>query len=208
MALAQYQFSLYDIRTGDLLMVYDSQSVYEVRYSRALNGIGVFAFTLPSSNGLDALFAKDNLIEVQRTSPVTGKLIVEDTYLVRITDRLYEDDYEFYIVGGKSLNDLIARRIVDPNDDPAQAGGYSTKAGAADSVMRAYALEQLGSSASVDRQIPNLTINSVPGVGQAVGQRLRHENLLDVFQGIADRADVDFNIRRVTGNNLELCPGC
>lgn len=204
MPLADYQFNLYSIRTGALLAIYDAPSLYEVKYSRVLNDIGVFAATLRGSADNDTLFALDNLLEVQRTSPITGRLQVEDTYLIRINERLQEDDYDFYIIGGVSLNHLLSRRVIDPNDDPLQAGGYSTKAGAADAVLRAYALEQCGASASADRQFPAFTVNTVAGVGLGAGARLRHENLLDTFQKIAIKSDIDFIIRRVTGNQLEL----
>lgn len=204
MPLADYQLNLYSIRTGVLLAVYDAQSGYEIKYSRFLNDVGIFAMTLPASNELDTVFDVDNLLEVQRTSPVTGRLVVEETYLIRVSERLQEDDYEFYVVGGVSLNHLLLRRIVDPNDDPAAAGGYSTKAGPADSILREWALEQCGASASVDRQFPNFIVNSVASVGQGAGDRLRHENLLDVFQKIAGKSGIDFAIRRIAGNRLEL----
>ena len=204
MALANYQFNLYSIRTGGLLAIYDAKAVYEVKYSRVLNDVGVFAMTLVASDENDRLFEVDNLLEVLRTDPVTGRLEVEETYLVRLTERLQENDFEFYVVGGVSLNHLLSRRIVDPNDDPLAAGGYSTKADFADNVMREYALEQGGPNSSADRRFPNYTVATVASAGLGAGERLRHENLMDVFQKIARKAGVDFYIHRVTENQLEL----
>lgn len=204
MALPIYQISLINPITGEVVASFDGPSFYEVRYSRALNDVGVFAMTLPSDPETIALFTLDSLIEVARTSPATGQLAVEETYLVRLTHRFREGDQERFIVGGLSLNHLLARRVVDPDDDPAAAGGYSTKAGPADDVLRDYAREQCGDLASAIRQYPNFSVGSVGSVGLSVGRRLRYENLLEIFQDVANQGGVDFLISRITGNTLRL----
>lgn len=152
-----------------------------------------------------ALFPKDTLVEVWRTSPVTGKLIVEDTYLVRLTHRFREGEDERLVIGAVSLNHLLARRVIDPDDDPAGAGGYSTKANTADEVMRAFAREQMGDLCGTpERQYPNFTVGFTPGTALPVGKRARYDNVLEVFQALAIQGQTDFIITRVSENNLRL----
>ena len=204
MSLADYQIEIISPTTGNILRVFDSQTPYECKYNRALNDIGALAITLPADDTLPMVFTKDTFIEIQRTSPVTGELIVEDTYLTRLTHRFREGNDERFVIGGLSLNHLIARRLIDPADDPLSAGGYSTKANTADEVMRAFAREQMADLASTGRSFPNLTVGLTPGTGLPVGKRARYENLLEVFQALAVQGRTDFIITRFGGNNLRL----
>ncbi len=204
MALADYQIALISSFTGDVLRVFDSQTPYELKYNRALDDVGAVAMTMPADDTLADLFVKDAFLEIRRTSPVTGKLIVEDTYLIRLIQRLRENDDERLVIGGLSLNHLIARRLIDPDDDPLGAGGYSTKANTADEVMRSFAREQMADLASTGRAFPNLTVGTTPGTALRVGKRSRYDNLLEVFQALAIQGQTDFIITRYSANNLRL----
>lgn len=204
MALPDYQLTVRDPADGSVRIVLDGSAFDDCKYSRALNDVGVFAMTLPSDPDWPAIFTLDALIDVERTSPITGFLQTEETYLTRLTHRFREGNQERFVVGGLSLNHLLARRVVDPDDDPLAAGGYSTKAGPADDVLTDYADEQCGASASANRQFPNFSIAASTSVGSPVGRRLRYENLLEVFQDICNQANVDFQIARLTAGNLRL----
>lgn len=204
MALPDYQLVVRDPADGSVRIVLDGAAFEDCKYSRMLNDVGVFAMTLPSDPDWSSIFTLDALIDVERTSPINGQLQVEETYLTRLTHRFREGNQERFVVGGLSLNHLLTRRIVDPADDPLAAGGYSTKAGPADDVLVSYATEQCGSSASVERQFPNLSIAPSTSVGSPVGRRLRYENLLEVFQDIANQTNVDFIISRLSSNVLRL----
>lgn len=203
MALPSYQVMLISCVDGTTQAVFDGLAFYDLRYSRVLNGIGRIAMTIPGNNRYRALFGLDYFLEVYRTDPTSpiGALIKEETYLVRLTHRFRENNDERFVVGGVSLNHLMKRRIVDPADDPLATGGYSTKAGAADTVIRGYCLEQMGASASALRQIPGLSVAVVAGTGLPVGARLRFENLFEQMQDLAFRGNTDFIITR-TGTNL------
>lgn len=199
MALPDYQLQILSVNDGSVQRIFDQSEFYDLRYSRILNDVGKLAFTLAQEDGQNDLFALDTFCELYRRHPVSGDLEREETYLARLTHRFVQDNEERFIVGAVSLNHLLLRRIVDPDDDPLAAGGYSTKAGAADTVMRNYALEQIGPSASTDRQMPGLTIGSITGTGINVGARLRHENLLEALRDLGVRGEMDFQIRRTTG---------
>lgn len=204
MSLPTYQLTVRSPDDGSVRIVLDGQSFDDCKYSRALNDVGIFAMTLPSDIRWKDIFTLDALIDVERTSPLTGFLQVEETYLVRLTHRYREGDQERFIVGGMSLNHLLGRRIVDPADDPLAAGGYSTKAGPADDVITDYVDEQCGASASALRQFPNFTVASSTSIGSLAGRRLRYENLLEVCQDVANQSNIDFQVYRLTSNVLRF----
>lgn len=207
MSLPDYQVTVIDPATGQVVMIFDGIALYELRYNRPLNDIGAMALTLPVEGNalrLRSIFSLDALIEVARTSPVTGRLQVEDTFLTRLTHRFREGNEERFVVGGLSLNHLLSRRVIDPDDDPLAAGGYSTKAGPADVVMRAYAREQCGDLASADRQFPNFSVGPVGSIGNGVGKRARYENLFELFQELSRSSSMDFIVTRLTSNILRL----
>ena len=192
--------------TGLVIRIFDTTSLFNLRYSRAYNGIGTCAFTLAFDDVTDAMLNRtDMLIEVQRTSPITGKLIVEENYLARNWHRFRENNQERYVIGALSLNHLIARRIIVPDDDPDEAGGYSTKSGACDTVLFQYANQQMGAACgSAERRIPGLTVAGVAGTAPNIGLRLAYDNLFQVFQVNAKQAGIDFQITRTNGVEFEL----
>lgn len=206
MSLPRYQVVLIDCNTGLTKAVFDGTAFWDLRYSRVLNGIGRIAMTIPGNNRYRSLFGLDFFLEVYRTDPTSPiqALIKEETYLTRLTHRFREENDERFVVGGVSLNHLLKRRIVDPTTGAGGSGGFSTKAGPADTVIYDYCREQIGPLADPMRQIPNFTITPVVGTGQAVGARLRFENLLEQIQDLAHRGNTDFIITRTTSNNLVL----
>lgn len=204
MALPNYQLSVRSPTDGAVRTVLDGSAFNDCKYSRALNDVGIFSMELPSDPDWTTIFTLDTLVDVERASPLTGQLQVEETYLTRLLHRFRDGDEERFVVGGLSLNHLLARRLVDPDDDPLAAGGYSTKAGPADQILFDYAEEQCGSVASTARQFPNFSVGAVGAVGSSVGRRLRYENLLETFQDVANQGGVDFIISRLNAGNLRL----
>jgi hypothetical protein len=165
----------------------------------------MFTLTLPYNNTNRAAFTLDSFVEIYRTSPITGQLIKEDTYLARSFNRYRQGNEERYVISGPQLNDLAKRRIIDPTSDPNAAGGYSTYAGAADTVMYWYTYYNMGPGAPLARQVPNLSIPIPPGTGNSVGYRLRYDNLFTaVLADATARGNVDFNIQRTIVSALEL----
>src|SRR5688572_10089559 len=161
MPLSSYQVNVLDRITGAPLIVLDPTAFYTMRYNRELNGVGKLVITLPATDMLVELFDTrnylDNFIEVFRTDPANGELALEEVYMLRLNHLFREGNEERLVIGALSLNHLLMRRIVDPEDDPLSVDGYSSKEGPADSVMREYVIEQCGTSASVDRRYPNFT---------------------------------------------------
>lgn len=208
MPLPSYQITITDPATGTTNAVFDGTALDDMRFSRVLDDVGLLAVTMPYSDDLFSIFTLDSLVEVQRTSLLTGKLQTEDVYLTRLTQHFRQGDEEKFIMGGFSLNHLLARRIIDPADDSGAAGGYSTKSGASDDVLVAYARQQCGDLCLTPaRQYPNFSIVPGSSLGNAVGRRLRYENLLATFQDVCKQNTLtlmDFQIVRVSGNLLRL----
>lgn len=202
--LPDYQIVLISCTTGETLRIFSMLEFYSLRYRRALNNVGVVVAVLPYSASIEALFTWDNFIEVYRTDPVGGLLILEETYFVRSRQRFRTDNEERLVIGGVSLNHLLMRRIVDPADDPAATAGYSVKSGFADTVMRAYVREQAADLASADRQFPGFTVNNVSGVGLPVDKSARYVNLFTVINGLSQAGGMDFQISRGTGAALVM----
>lgn len=208
MALPSYQITVTDPVTGTITAVFDGTALDEMRFSRVLDDVGLLAITLPYSADLPGIFTLDSLVEVQRTSPLTGRLQTEDVYLTRLTHHFRQGDEEKFVMGGFSLNHLLARRIIDPADDSGAAGGYSTKAGASDDILVSYARQQCGDLCLTPaRQFPNFFVAPSNSLGNPVGRRLRYENLLATFQDVCKQSQLvlmDFQIVRLTGNVLRL----
>lgn len=206
MTLPSYEVILTSCVDGTTQAVFDGSSFWDLRYSRVLNGIGRIALTIPGNSQYRSLFGLDFFLTVMRTDPTSSirALIKEEDFFVRLTHRFREENDERYVVGGVSLNHLLKRRIVDPDNALGGGGGYSTKAGAADTVIRAYCDEQMVTTFDPTRAFPNLTIAPVAGTGANIGARLRYENLLEQMQDLAYRGFTDFIITRTTGNNLLL----
>lgn len=210
MSLPQYQLTVSEPFTGNTSAVFSAQAMDDLKYSRILDDVGLLATTFPYSDALAAIFTLDSLIEVQRTSPLTGRLQTEEVFLTRLTHHFREGDEEKFVIGAFSLNHLLTRRIVDPADDSGAAGGYSTKAGPADDILVAYARQQCADLCpTVARRFPNFSVAASSSIGDAVGRRLRYDNLLKVFQDVCKQSStilMDFQVVRLpgTGNTLRL----
>lgn len=122
--------------------------------------------------------------------------VEEDTFLLRYYDIGEHEGKEVLILGFLSLDHLLKRRQIVPEDDPLGADGYSTKAGFAERVMNAYVNEQAVNPAlNPLRRIAGLTTDLGDFHGNQTFQRRTYEdNLLDVLKDIATTSDWDFTI--------------
>lgn len=198
MALPDYQVSVISCVTGRVVAFYDSKTFAMLRYSRRINDIGAFVIDMPYDDNYYAAFDFDNFVEIYRTSPVTGLPILEESYLVRSRHRYREGDDERFVAGGLSLVHLLARRIIDPEDDPTATDGYSRKAGPADTVMYDYVNEQCGALASADRQFPGMSLAAVLGAGVNINKSYRYDNLFNALEEMAIGSGIDFYVTRTS----------
>lgn len=207
-ANTQYQVLALDPYQGGVVKVFDGASFYELKYNRALNDVGVMAFTVPSTAENRNAFQLDTFIEVYRTDPNNSPaMLLEDTYLARLFQRYREDNEERFLVGGYSLNHLLKRRVVDPNEDVTAIDGYSRKTGPADLMIRDYVDQQMGVGASAARQFANFSVGAVASIGISLSAALRYDNLYDAMFSLAVSGQVDFEIHRSGGANTVLQVG-
>jgi hypothetical protein len=200
MSLPRFQIVVLSPVTGLVTAFFDATAVYDLKYSRILNDVGMLAMTLPSTQEIRDAFVLDAFIEIYRTAmnPVLHRetLYLEETYLTRFTHQYVEEGTEKFAVGGVSLNHLLMRRVIDPDDDPLVSGGFSTKAGLASTVIWEFVNEQCGPGASAVRRTPGMSMAADPALGANIGRRLRYEKLFDQIQLMAKEGVVDFEIHR------------
>ncbi len=207
MSLPDYQVVVVSQDSGLVVAIYDSPAFDSLRYSRKVNDIGTFVLVFPYTDSYYNAFSWDNFVEIRRTNPLTGHMELEESYLVRARHRFREDNDERLVVGGMSLNHLLARRIINPLDDPTALDGYSVKSGPADTVMRDYVREQAADLASAIRQFPGMSVPAVPGGGATINKSFRYDNLFNAMQEMAVGSAIDFQVLRTDYYYTEVVIG-
>lgn len=198
-----YQVLIYDRASRELVGIIGSNEWQRLRYSRVIDDIGLFMITLPGDHVMaDYLQELDCIVEVWRyTSPGEGQ--VEETYMLRQYQLFVdEDDMRWLVAGGFDLKHQLARRVINPYDDPLEAGGYSTKSGPGDDLMVALVDEQIGQSASAARKIDALDVQPSSSAGSLFGGHWRFNNLLETLQEIAAATAIDFRIEFTDDNEF------
>lgn len=190
---SDYQVWFINPANDEPILYVDQSQFTQLRYDKILNNIGSCTIQMPY-DGIDLieLLPFDTIIQIKRKLPDETAFSNEDFYILRNVTRTRNGDNEFFIFGGLSAAYLLGGRIIYPDDDPLVAGGYSTKDGAADDVIRAYVREQAGDLASANRQIPDFTVAATGSIGKLIGRRLRYENLWKIVDEIAKAGQVDF----------------
>ncbi len=187
--------------SGGPAAILDTVSLATLNYKRVLNGADTFQLTLRYDHPAAALLsAKHCPVEIIRYGQrrdahceVTGLVYYSNVF----ED---EDGATWLIVSGLSLEFELAKRVIDVRDDPLGAGGYSTKEGAAETVMRALVNEQAGALATGLRSVAGLSVGSDNGAGNTVrGRWTWQDNLLEVLQSLTVQGGVDFYITRASG---------
>jgi len=197
-----------DNTTGEITAEVSSQELEALRYERKLNDVGVFQLTIHAEHRYaNALAVKDALVDITRIVFARKDMTTtgEGTFIVRMI-RWFEDENEqtWLVVSGYSLEYILLQRLIDPRNDPLTAGGYSTKSGAADTVMVSLVNEQAGANANPDQIVTYLTEATPAGIGEIVGGRWAWEGLLDTLALLADSGGMDFRVVRSSGIALEF----
>lgn len=193
--------NIYDPSTGDRILTLTDHQFTELKWSKHTQDIGAVAITVRKNfEAVGLLLLHPHLlIDVVRDG------IIEATYISLVTQKAMNGSDEFIVVGGLSPEWLLTRRIVDPNDDTVQPnGGYVTKAGALDTILRELIRENLADLASSSREVPNLTVPVVGGTGTASGFRLRYEELWEEVKGQLQGSNIDIEIVHIGAGSLEV----
>lgn len=214
MSYAHHEILILSPTTGEVIKILSPSQLDEVKYSRVINDVGIFAMVFRGREHVDEvypLFTTDTLVEIYRDdqTETLAHMVKEGTFLTRKRERYIDPEgIDTFIIGGPDLNHFLSRRIIDPRDDSVQPnGGYATKLGASDTVIRDFIREQIGDLSSSLRVLPGLEVPAVPGVGTTVGKRLRHDILLEAVRDIANSTNIDFEVERITDLNFEVFIG-
>lgn len=210
---ADYQLVFISPNPGEVIDIVPVRSrIQNLKYVKKLNDISELRFTVDVTDRIvERIINREDVIcEVLRRNSPTGQFEVEKTFFIRFWD-LFEEDTrrESVIFAGVSLEDLLRRRLIVPDDDPFAAAGFSTKSGSPDVVMRDYVREQaITPFTSVARAFPELYIAPfTPMSLHTTYQRRNQDNtLLEVIQDIANTSDMDFEIFRNGGVRFEFWP--
>lgn len=211
--LADYQIAVLDHDGNGVDLIEMEGRVEMLQYTRALNDVGDISITFAKDNdrAFDYFDQTDYFLEVYRRNQEGAGFEKETTYFNRYADIAEDEEtgLENLIIGGKSLEYLLAGRRINPDDDPDNAAGFSTKSGFVDAVMSEYVNEQCVNPAiNTLRAFPGLTVAATTNVPfQTFQRRKREDNLLEVLKEISQQAfsggvRADFRVRRTTGASL------
>lgn len=211
MGFAKYQIQFLNPADDSIIMFMVQSQPYRLKYEQVLNGVGALTLELPHV-GTDyfSMLPLDTLIMIQRILDGSVTVTNDAFYLLRSITRLRVEGDERWVIGGLSLNHLLSRRIIVPEDDPINSGGYVTRNGAADDVITAYVQYQCTSAVQVNaiRAIPDLTVAVSGSIGNSIGRRLRYENLLKEIRDMAKVGYVDFEITRTLDGTGAMVFSC
>lgn len=202
MSMFPILIKLIDSTTGDYLFQIPPQKVLDAKFNKRLNDVGILSLTFAYESSLVNYFNLDTFIEVYIYNPFSLSYEKFETYFVRIFREYIENETHYYGIGGVSLNDLLRRRILNPETDSNAANGYVTLGDSAHLVMYELINEHLVNSSATERNFPNLTIQYGETKSILAGIRDRHKQIFELCQTVAKKGEIDFVIERTTSNNL------
>ena len=158
MAQSAYQVRL-KAKDGSLAAVFTHENLRELTVTRSVNGVATHSVTIDATrDGRCDLFAVDGQVEVWRRPPGQAWYLEYEGFHRDATWAMDADGRELFTSAGVGYQDLLARRAI-----AAYAGSAgAAKAGAAESVVKAFVVEQAGASApAADRTDPSASSRSV-----------------------------------------------
>jgi hypothetical protein len=176
----------------------DTGGFLSLQYSHRVNGISAFALELRGDDPRIPLFVADAQVEIWRRH----QLLELDWYLefegvVRApVAKVPLDGRQTFHANGQSYNDFLRRRMIAYTVGSAGAA----KTGPAETVLKAYVKENLGSLATLGNGrkaagvMTGLAIQADLGLGSTWTGDRSYEELLKVLQEIAAATGIDFDI--------------
>jgi ReqiPepy6 Gp37-like protein len=171
------------------------------------NDVGALTITLPPSYRYDR-FQKDGRIAVYRT--IAGRppdLLGNALWLIRSRRKTLDRGRRAIIIRAVHANDLLRRRIIAYNAGTAN----TSKTGAADDIIKAFAREQLTTATDTTRNVTSaiFTIQVDTTQGPSISKAATRRNLLTVCQEIANAAATagtytGFEVRALSEASLQL----
>ena len=198
-SIANYQLYVLDTG-GNAVDVLDGSRLLSLSYTRMVNDVATLSFTVLATDPMVLnAFKLDYFVEVYRNGAK------EETYQMKYWVYTQDEDREYVIFGGDSLEWMLRDRVIIPENDPLEANGYSTKGGVADGVMVQLVDEQVvGPTAFGIPGIPNLSTAPVFNIGADVFIRKAFQTVLETLQEVSVAGQADFDMVRTSGNAIEF----
>ncbi len=192
-----WQVKLYSA-AGALLALVDDYASFSLR--RQVNSAGAFALRFAKAaaetdaafEARCALWVLDAPVEFwERDTDAGMTWRLEFEGLVRWSNwYVTADGALVYEVGGRGYIDLLDRRIIAA----AAGSAEGTKTGPAESLMKAWVLEQVGASAGAGRVTTGLTIEADGAAGNTLTMARSYKGVLPVLQEVAQIGGGDFDV--------------
>lgn len=151
-----------------------------LQWIKSLNDVGTLEFRIPAFYLPYSTYQKDGRLEIWRFPEHAQEQLV-GVYFLYKRRRETIAGIDTVSVWGVDQNHLLARRIIDA----AAGSAGADKSGAADTVMREYVLENLGASASADRQMSGVSLETAKTLGPTVTKGASRDNLLMTLQALS-----------------------
>jgi len=179
--MAEYEVWILHPATGVPLLLADDFETLE--YAKSTNDLGAFTFAI-SEDAFDISMAqKDGRVVVWR-QPEGGKRAIDFAGLIRFKRRQYMEGKHTLVLKGPCYNHILGRRIIAYNAGTAQALKYQ----AADDLEKALVRENLGASATADRNLVTpgyLSVQANAGAGTVVWKQACRRQLLTTLQEVS-----------------------
>lgn len=197
------QINIYNNTTGKLKYVIPPNTITNSKFSTELNDYGNGVFTMLQDTYLESIIQFDDYIEVYVYE--NGVWGLFETYLFRRLNTFTDNDnINYTLIAGYSLNQLIERRILDVDLDSLGANGYVTIGDTVHNVLTHLANEHFVNCTNPLRNFPNMSIVELNSNLKTVTLREGRKNLFDIFQDTAISGNTNFRIVRTATNALQL----
>jgi hypothetical protein len=140
---------------------------------------------------------RDWFITINRIDPVT--LVNTEVYYgfnMTVVDQIRVSGDLIFNLYGVGFTQLLNRRITLPT-----AGEeYSTKTGAAETVMKEYVSESMVSPIDADRIFTGVSVEADAGTGETVTYEARYTNLASVVGTVSEKGNINYGL--IKGSTL------
>lgn len=169
------------------------------------NQVGSWTIALPNN-----AFLADEL-----KTPGSGIIVSTDNGVILsgpttsvVTNQTTEDPEGVFEISGVDDTILLLERLAYPEPSNSsvstQATDYDTRTGLTEAVMKAFVNANIGPTATVDRKIANLSIETNAGLGVSVTKSARFETLQGLLVELANGSNLGFTIEQTLVGGLEF----
>lgn len=184
-----WELRLFDPDTGARVATFDMAPEFGAELK--VNDCGTYALRLAGDDARVALFAADAILELWWCDKEAG-IDWRREFSAWVLDPEFwtdENDAEHLLSSGRTLEDLLARTIIDTYSGSAD----SEASGPGEAALKKFVDEQLCTGA---RARPGLSVEADAGLGLTWNGQRSNKYVLGVCQDIAEATGLQFGIER------------